>query len=38
MGMRMQEVMYAAELLDVNAFDQPSVELYKDKTREILKL
>lgn len=38
MGMRMLEVMYTAELLDVNAFDQPSVELYKDKTRAILKL
>ncbi len=38
MGMRMLEIMYAAELLDVNAFDQPSVELYKDKTRAILKV
>jgi len=36
MGMRMQEIMYTAELLNVNAFDQPSVELYKQKTREIL--
>lgn len=38
MGMRMQEIMYAAELLDLNAFDQPNVELYKDKTRAILKI
>lgn len=36
MGMRMMETMYVAELLGVNAFDQPNVELYKDKTREIL--
>jgi len=38
MGMRMRETMYVAELLGVNAFDQPNVELYKDKTREILGL
>lgn len=38
MGMRMLETMYVAELLDVNAFGQPSVELYKSKTREILKI
>lgn len=38
MGIRMLEVMYLAELMDINAFDQPSVELYKKKTREILKL
>jgi len=38
LGMRMLEVMYTAELMDVNAFDQPSVELYKDKTRAILKI
>ena len=36
MGMRMLETMYMANLLNVNAFDQPNVELYKDKTREIL--
>jgi len=36
MGMRMRETMYVAELLGVNAFNQPNVELYKDKTREIL--
>jgi len=38
MGMRMLEVMYTAELMDVDAFDQPSVELYKEKTRKILKI
>ena len=36
MGMRMMETMYVAELLGINAFDQPNVELYKDKTRAIL--
>jgi glucose-6-phosphate isomerase len=38
MAMRMREVMYAAHLLEVNAFDQPNVELYKVKTKEILSL
>jgi len=38
MGMRMRETMYVAELLGINAFDQPNVELYKDKTRTILGL
>jgi len=38
MGMRMLETMYVAELLNLNAFDQPNVELYKIKTREILGL
>lgn len=38
MGMRMREVMYVAELMNLNAFDQPNVELYKDKTRAILKI
>jgi glucose-6-phosphate isomerase len=36
MAMRLREVMYTAHLLKVNAFDQPNVELYKNKTREIL--
>jgi len=36
MAMRLREVMYAAELLDLNAFNQPNVELYKQKTKEIL--
>jgi glucose-6-phosphate isomerase len=38
MGMRMLETMYIAHLLDLNAFDQPNVELYKVKTRSILGL
>ncbi len=36
MSMRMRETMYVAHLLGVNAFDQPNVELYKQKTRAIL--
>lgn len=36
MAMRMLETMYVAELLDINAFNQPNVELYKEKTRGIL--
>lgn len=38
MAMRMRETMYVANLMDVNAFNQPNVELYKIKTREILGL
>jgi len=38
MGMRMLETMYLAELMNLNAFDQPNVELYKEKTRNILGL
>lgn len=38
MGMRMLETMYIAELMNLNAFDQPNVELYKIKTKEILDL
>lgn len=38
MAMRMREVMYVAYLMGVDAFDQPNVELYKDKTRSILKI
>jgi glucose-6-phosphate isomerase len=38
MAMRLREVMYVAKLLEVNAFDQPNVELYKIKTKEILSL
>ncbi|MCB9815684.1 hypothetical protein H6785_03860 [Candidatus Nomurabacteria bacterium] len=38
MGMRMLETMYVAELMNLNAFDQPNVELYKNKTRDILGL
>lgn len=36
MGTRMLETMYIAELMNLNAFNQPNVELYKDKTRAIL--
>ncbi len=38
MGMRMLEIMYVSELMNVDAFTQPSVELYKNKTRAILGL
>ncbi len=38
MAMRLREVMYVATLLEVNAFNQPNVELYKQKTRELLSL
>lgn len=38
MGMRMREIMYVAELLNLDAFNQPNVELYKDKARAILGL
>mgnify|MGYP001591185787 CR=1 FL=1 len=34
--MKMMEVMYLAQLMNVNAFDQPNVELYKKQTRQIL--
>lgn len=37
MQWKMMEMMYLAQLLDVNAFDQPNVEDYKKETREILK-
>jgi glucose-6-phosphate isomerase len=33
---RMIEIMYLAQLLEVNAFDQPSVEDYKKETRRLL--
>jgi glucose-6-phosphate isomerase len=38
MAMRLREVMYVANLLNVDAFNQPNVELYKTKTKEILSL
>jgi glucose-6-phosphate isomerase len=38
MAMRMLETMALAELLDVDAFDQPNVELYKKHTKKILGL
>lgn len=36
MAMRIKEILYVAELEDINAFDQPNVELYKDKMRALL--
>lgn len=33
---KMMEVVYLGDLYDVNAFDQPSVELYKERTRNLL--
>lgn len=38
MSLRMREVMYIAELMNIQAFDQPNVELYKKKTKTILGL
>ncbi len=37
MQFKMLEVMYLAHLMNINAFDQPSVEDYKEETRELLK-
>ncbi|MCA9391593.1 hypothetical protein KC614_00120 [candidate division WWE3 bacterium] len=34
---KMFEMMFLAKLLNLNAFDQPQVELYKQETRELLK-
>lgn len=36
MQFRMIEMMYLAKLLNVNAFDQPSVESYKKETKKLL--
>lgn len=36
MSILMASVMYTAELLEVNAFDQPAVESYKTETRRFL--
>lgn len=36
MQMKMFEIIYLAKLMNVNAFDQPSVEDYKEETRKIL--
>jgi len=35
--MKMIEIIFLAKLMEVNAFDQPGVELYKAETRKILK-
>jgi len=36
MQFKMLEVMYLGNMLNINAFDQPHVELYKAITREVL--
>ena len=36
MAIKMVEIMYLAYLMDVNAFDQPQVELYKEEIRRRL--
>jgi glucose-6-phosphate isomerase len=36
MQLKMLEMMYLGYLLEVNPFDQPHVELYKDETRKML--
>ncbi len=36
MQFKMIEIMYLAQLLEVNDFDQPAVELYKNEVRKIL--
>lgn len=33
---KMMEMMYLAHLMEVNAFDQPNVENYKDETKKLL--
>jgi len=38
MSLRMREMMYIAALMEVNAFNQPNVELYKKKTKAVLGL
>jgi glucose-6-phosphate isomerase len=35
---RMLEIMYIGQLMGINTFDQPAVELYKSQTRELLKM
>ncbi len=37
MQFKMFEIIYLGFLLDINPFDQPQVELYKEETRELLK-
>ncbi len=36
MQFKMMETIFLAKLMNVNAFDQPAVELYKEETRRIL--
>ena len=33
---KMLEMMYLGQLMNVNSFDQPNVELYKIETKKIL--
>jgi glucose-6-phosphate isomerase len=35
--LKMMEMMYLAQLMKVNAFDQPNVEEYKEETRKLLR-
>ena len=35
--LKMMEVVYLAYLLNVNPFDQPNIEEYKEKVRKLLK-
>lgn len=37
MMLKMCEVIFLGALMDINPFDQPAVELYKSKTRELLR-
>ncbi len=37
MGMHMSAIMYLAHLFNLNAFDQPAVESYKNEVRRLLK-
>jgi glucose-6-phosphate isomerase len=36
MQYKMMEILYLANLMQINAFDQPQVELYKIETKKIL--
>lgn len=36
MQFKMLEIVYLGELMDINPFDQPQVELYKNETRRLL--
>ncbi len=38
MGSRMLEVMFLAKIMNIDAFDQPNVEVYKKNTKQILGL
>lgn len=38
MQYKMMEIMYLANLMQINAFDQPQVELYKTETKKILSI